>query len=229
MQINNRLEPRIAFAAAAIVGAVFLSTSANASSIPVGNATFETLPGGGLPFADGQGGFYSTAAIPDWTSTDPAMSGQWQPGGVGSTNHYFSSLPNPPTIAYANDGTISQGVGNAVAGATYTLQVDVGARADGLNVPPTVDLLIGGQTITATGTYPSLGTWAVWTATGVATSDGAITIDLISNGSQADFDNVTLTATPLPSTWTMLFVGLLGLGYLAHRGSKQSLTEVVAA
>ncbi len=172
------------------------------------------------------------AAIPDWTSSDP-NSGQWQPGGVGSTNFYFSSLPSGPTVAYANAGTISQGVGNAVAGQTYTLQVDVGARSDGgsgvFNVPPTVELLIGAQTIIANGTYPSLGTWSVWTAIGVAQTDGPITVDLISNGLQADFDNVTLTATPLPSTWTILFVGLLGLGYFAHRGAKQSLTEVAAA
>jgi hypothetical protein len=128
------------------------------------------------------------AAIPDWTSSDPS-SGQWQPGGVGSTNFYFSSLPSGPTVAYANAGTISQGVGNAVAGQTYTLQVDVGARSDGgsgvFNVPPTVELLIGAQTITANGTYPSLGTWSVWTAIGVAQTNRPITVDLISNGLQA--------------------------------------------
>jgi ABC-type oligopeptide transport system substrate-binding subunit len=38
-------------------------------------------------------------------------------------------------------------------------------------------------------------------------------------------DNVSvteLTATPLPSTWTMLIAGFLGLGYFAYRGTKKA-------
>jgi len=34
-------------------------------------------------------------------------------------------------------------------------------------------------------------------------------------------DNIELSATPLPSTWTMLIASLLGLGLFAHRGSKK--------
>ena len=31
-----------------------------------------------------------------------------------------------------------------------------------------------------------------------------------------------LTATPLPSTWTMLIAGFAGLGFAAYRGTKKT-------
>ena len=49
------------------------------------------------------------------------------------------------------------------------------------------------------------------------------------NGSYGDSPiNLTVTATPLPSTWTMLIGGLVGLGFLACRGSKKSSAAPVA-
>lgn len=45
-------------------------------------------------------------------------------------------------------------------------------------------------------------------------------------------DNVSLTAgtaTPLPSTWTMLIAGFVGLGFLAYRGSKNNAASIAAA
>jgi len=38
-----------------------------------------------------------------------------------------------------------------------------------------------------------------------------------------------LTATPLPSTWTMLIVGFLGLGCFAYRGTKMNVPAMAAA
>ncbi len=37
------------------------------------------------------------------------------------------------------------------------------------------------------------------------------------------------TATPLPSTWTMLIAGFVGLGFFAYRGTKKNGTAVAAA
>jgi hypothetical protein len=42
-------------------------------------------------------------------------------------------------------------------------------------------------------------------------------------------DNVSLTATPLPSTWTMLIAGFTGLGFFAYRGSKSRSAATAAA
>lgn len=38
-----------------------------------------------------------------------------------------------------------------------------------------------------------------------------------------------VTATPLPSTWTMLIAGFLGLGFFAWRGSKMGSSAIAAA
>ncbi len=38
-----------------------------------------------------------------------------------------------------------------------------------------------------------------------------------------------LPSTPLPSTWTMLIAGCLGLGLLAYRGSKKGAAAIAAA
>ena len=42
-------------------------------------------------------------------------------------------------------------------------------------------------------------------------------------------DNIDVTATPLPSAWTMMFIGFAGLGYFAYRGSKKASNSIVAA
>jgi hypothetical protein len=39
---------------------------------------------------------------------------------------------------------------------------------------------------------------------------------------------VDITATPLPSTWTILIVGFLGLGFVAYFGSKKSVAVAAA-
>jgi hypothetical protein len=36
------------------------------------------------------------------------------------------------------------------------------------------------------------------------------------------FFDAFVSATPLPSTWTMLIAGFLGLGFFAYRGSKKN-------
>jgi hypothetical protein len=38
-----------------------------------------------------------------------------------------------------------------------------------------------------------------------------------------------LSPTPLPSTWTMLIAGFVGLGFLAYRGSKKNTAALAAA
>jgi hypothetical protein len=40
---------------------------------------------------------------------------------------------------------------------------------------------------------------------------------------------VNFSATPLPSTWTMLIAGFVGLGFFAHRGRKNWPAAIAAA
>ena len=227
MKIRNSFV-RATLAASSIAGALALTWAAPAmaGSIAVANASFETPPAGGYPYGCGAACDYSYGdPIPGWTSA--GQFGQFQPG-PPATLAYFNYVPDGVTVAYSNGGTISQTVGaTAVAGVTYTLNVDVGFRHDYPDLG-TVALMVGGNTIFANGASPQgSGTWADWTASYTATgadAGGPISIVLTSGGAQSDWDNVRLTsgAVPEPATWAMMLVGFGGLGAAMRSRRKQA-------
>jgi hypothetical protein len=229
---------RALFAAATSLAFIPGPNGAHANSIAVVNPSFELDPGGnrlsvnGLPITSptcnpSNSCSWSNGPIYGW-----AGGGQFQPGGTA-----FNNVPDGITVAWSNGGAITQTVGStALAGTTYTLQVDVGFRYDlvsyGPNFP-TVSLIVGSNSVNATGvTNMFSGNWYNWTGTYTATAADAgapIAIDLFSPGIQGDFDNVRLTATPLPSTWTMLVAGFCLLGFFAYGGTKNRIADAFAA
>jgi PEP-CTERM motif len=202
---------------AGLILSALISGGAHASIIVVNNASFETLPPGGLDQTGcAPGCSFSVGNIPGWNVT--GSSGQFIPG---ATTAYFNSVPDGVTVAYTNGGTISQIVGAAAqAGQTYTLQVALGLRSDNIPEPGFIELIVGTHTVQATGNFPTIGNWSTYTATYTATSadaDKPIEILLSSASSQGDFDNVVLSAVPEASTWCMLLLGFAGIGFTAYR------------
>jgi hypothetical protein len=57
-----------------------------------------------------------------------------------------------------------------------------------------------------------------------AASDGGL-LTVNSDGQESQFSSVT----PLPSTWTMMLIGLAGLGFVAYRGTKNRSSAIAAA
>jgi hypothetical protein len=192
--------------------------------ITVLNPSFEILPSVGLSHACGTGCFFSVGLIPDWNSSAPLSSGQFQPGTQDGNFRNFSALSNGITSAYSNgrSSIISQTVGATVeVGVPYVLMVDLGQRNNFfLGFRASADLLINGVKYMATGTPPTRGHWSTFTATytGLSKDVGdSITIQLNGNGAQANFDNVRLDAVPEPSFYGVVGIGLAGLLAFARR------------
>lgn len=53
---------------------------------------------------------------------------------------------------------------------------------------------------------------------------GSFTVSVVNDAS-----GIGVSPTPLPSTWTMLIAGLVGIGFFAHRGSRKNATALAAA
>jgi hypothetical protein len=163
----------------------------SATSIPVANPSFETLPAGGLPNCSAIG-CYSVASIPGWTNSG---TGQVQWTGYSGVNY----LSGGNTAAYSNGGTITQNVGTVATNTTYRLRVDLGLRKDGYASLGTMALLVGSTPIYASGVTPPGGNWSTFTAvynSAVADIGKPLTIQLTSTGLQSVLDNVRLDASP---------------------------------
>ena len=196
----------------------------NASPVFINNASFETLPPGGLPFGCGIGCSYSEGLVPGWTVTG-GSTGQFRPGSPANMA-YFDSIPDGLTVAYTNGGSLSQTVGATVQlGFIYQLLVDQGLRRD-IPDPGVIELLIGGTPIVASGVAAAPGGWSTYTATYIGTAADvgkSISILLISAGPQGDWDNVRLdagpvsTAIPEPATIALVGIALAGLGMQRRR------------
>jgi hypothetical protein len=200
----------------------FTTSSTSANSIPIQNASFEiTNP---LTTPCGTGCAFNGGPIPGWTTVG-GLQGTWQP----SSAYFTSPVPDGSLVAYSNGGTISQTLSASLAANTlYTLTVAVGNRLDAVvnNLATTYIIqLFAGNTllnsITGSNTTIPLGTFMDVSfnyLAGVTVPSGNLSIVLSSVGPQSDFDNVRLTATPVPEPGSLtLLVAGLGLALVMLR------------
>ncbi len=79
----------------------------------------------------------------------------------------------------------------------------------------------------------------VYGTMGTGNSSGVVTLSVLAGQDYGFYvytvdgvlgrGDIAVTATPLPSTWTMLIAGFAGLGFFAYRGSRKSHSAALAA
>ncbi|AVQ73861.1 PEP-CTERM exosortase interaction domain protein [Microcystis sp. MC19] len=191
-----------------------------AASIPILNHSFES------PTAPMQAGnlYYSMNVINNWTlvpNPSNALQGVFSPMMASSTMSAFTDpIPDGSQTAYSNGGTISQ-VLNATlqANTRYTLGAYVGNR-NFQNFPTySIQLWAGTNLLASNGSViPADGRFSLVTVNhtsgSMVTPGQALEIRLVSSGVQANFDLITLNATPIPIPEPSAILGLLGFGLL---------------
>ncbi len=206
--------------------------------IAINNPSFETASG---PWSGTEDTGQYNLSITGWTTT--GSNGTWIPN-LSHTPSYFTppTIPDGTHVAYSNGGTIYQALGVTLQPGTYTLTVYVGRRND---IWPSVSFpnypyyvgLFSGDTFTGTNVLDSIyepvtqGKWRSVTLTYTPVSGDPfgqqLGIFLYSQGTQVDFDKVSLTRTfeaavPIPASVLLLGSGLAGLGLLRFRRKRIS-------
>lgn len=141
-------------------------------------------------------------------------------------NIYLSIL-NQNVLPPAYSSTFTSN--NLPAGWTLmesTFVTACGTSCSAANAFATANLL-STTTFTSTGTVTQVAGNPLPSGPYVTTELYTIT----SNGVTGNAENATIdlsaaTATPLPSTWTMLIATLLGIGWFAHRGPKMQALRI---
>jgi hypothetical protein len=239
-------------------GLAALGASAKANIIPVDDPYFDQFPPGQsaanfFQVACGPGCFFADKPVVGWTASGTfdtphgILSGQWQ---IGQATNAFNGPPiiagtATPELIVERDinATISQVVSTtALAGVTYTLDVDLGFNLGPRPDLASVYLIVGGHQSAAAIPLPSYGltqaqmqgsgNWYDFQTSYTATSaDAGDPIEILLSSLTGNatptawFADVRLTdsltgagdalATPEPATWAMLLIGFGGMASVA--------------
>lgn len=170
-----------------------------------------------------------------WDVTFPGEAGQFDITNLSGPNAGPPTFPITTTVNLSNLNLVVDFVGGSSAtygpsSGYFSLSPD-GESWNGSAIP------IGGTnpepiSATLTGTFSPLsisdpGPDTILSTFTAVISDSPNLVDgdlAIINATEAP-----ISTTPLPSTWTMLIAGFVGIGFFAYRGSKRNAVALVAA
>jgi hypothetical protein len=195
----------------------------------------------GLP-----GGVSSPIPLPNgsdvqyWQSSTPTSYVPIVGENYGSTTECCGTIPAiPPGVLWVHPG-ISDDVivqWTAPAAGTYTFSTSFTLLDS--NPSGIIGEVFNGKApiysgvLTSPGATPtSPGATETFSDTLYLSAGGTLQF-VVNNDGNFDDDSTALTATisstPLPSTWTMLIAGFVGLGFFAYRGTKKNAGALAAA
>jgi choice-of-anchor C domain-containing protein len=206
--------PMVAVIAAA---ALFVGAASQAKANLILDGDF-TSPSGGGSFVT-----YNAGSMGPWTVTGSVdlIGGYWQAPLL---------TPNGGSVDLDgnNPGTISQ---TFSAAGQYLLTFWLSGNPDGGNPTKTVDVSVGSghksySYLTGSNSHGSMNyieESLLFTATGPGlTTLTFASLDDATSPFGPVIGDVSVTATPLPSTWSMLLFGFVGLGFAALRGTRKA-------
>lgn len=230
---SNQMVNKVLIISILTLSVGLLAMPAMADGVTIQNPSFETVNMSGLTSTCAGPGTcaFNFGPIPGWTIT--GVGGSFEPSST------FLNLPLPQgnIVAFSNGGTISQTLTSSLlADTTYTLSVFIGNRLDGLNSTYTIALDAGSTQLCffsgSSATVAPKGGFADETCTfnsGSAFPTGLLSIILSAGGPQVDFDNVSLTASPVSEASSAALTGsglLLILFAAAYFKRKQFSLEL---
>jgi len=205
--------------ATALISCALGFANANASIVSDGSFNDPASPGAFTTYFAGD--TFGTGGVWKVTSGSVSTSG----GSVDEIGGYWPHTPNGGNsvdLDGNSPGGISQQINFAAAG-TYTLKFYLAGNPDGLPVTKSVDVSVGGPATNYL--FPTtLGTFGPWTPeslTFAVAAPGLTTLSFQSADESGPYGpvigQVSISPIPEPSTWAMMILGFLGVGFVAYR------------
>jgi hypothetical protein len=207
---------------------VLLSAGDNTNSLGLQTETFDSLASpAGSPATNGSGfGNFASTLLPGAT-----FSGS---GNAGVTNGFASGISAPPFVgplpgSVSTSNYLSIGTGGSETISFLTPQNTFGLYWGSVDTFNTLTfsngLVVTGATIALL--FPS-GSQIDFNANGYiqfTELDPFTSVTFTSNGNAFEVDNVSagfITPVPEPSTWAMMILGFMGVGFMAYRRKSSS-------
>jgi hypothetical protein len=185
--------------------------------VAASQAQANLIDNGGFETGDFTGWTTGANSFPQYIVTSPVHSGTYAAQIAG-----YQSDPD----------TLSQTITDTTLGQTYDLSF---FRYQYVNAddpyPISLSVSWDGTTIFSE-TNPASSSWNLYqgfTFQVVGTGLDTLVFTSVNDPAYTYLDDVSLTATPLPSTWTMLIAGFVGVGFIAYRGTKKNTAVLSAA